>query len=111
MVKTEIIDKTIYDIVKKFASHISDKGISVKHAILFGSYARGNQKKDSDIDICIVSPDFGRDSISELQFLLKETRHVDDRIEPIPFNIDELNSKYSTLSSESSKIKTLIDLI
>lgn len=28
---------------------------SVKAAILFGSYAKGRQRKDSDIDICVIT--------------------------------------------------------
>jgi hypothetical protein len=28
---------------------------SVKAAILFGSYAKGKQRKDSDVDICVVT--------------------------------------------------------
>ena len=32
--------------------------LPVKEAILFGSFAKGKQKKWSDIDICIVSPKF-----------------------------------------------------
>jgi len=28
---------------------------TVKAAILFGSYAKGRQRKDSDIDICVIS--------------------------------------------------------
>ena len=30
----------------------------VDRAILFGSYAKGTQREDSDIDLIIISPDF-----------------------------------------------------
>ena len=31
--------------------------ISVKQIILFGSYAYGNPRKDSDIDLCVITED------------------------------------------------------
>ncbi len=41
------------------------KGIRVSKIVLFGSYAKGRQKVDSDIDIIIVSPDFRNKDIFE----------------------------------------------
>jgi len=43
--------------LKKFLKNLR-KDFSVKEIILFGSRARGNEKKDSDIDIIIVSNNF-----------------------------------------------------
>ncbi len=41
------------------------KGIDVDRIIVFGSYARGEEKKGSDIDIIIVSRDFEDKGIFE----------------------------------------------
>lgn len=39
------------------------KGISIYKVIVFGSYAKGKQKIDSDIDLIVVSKDFRNKSI------------------------------------------------
>ena len=52
--------------------------------ILFGSYAKGNQNEDSDIDIAIILKDFT--NVVDMQFqLMKLRRNIDSRIEPHPF--------------------------
>ncbi len=43
--------------LKKFKQHISAE-ITVDNFVFFGSRARGNFHKDSDIDLLIVSKDF-----------------------------------------------------
>ena len=43
-----------YEIAKEFANTI--KSDDIKLILLFGSVARGDDRKDSDIDILIVSP-------------------------------------------------------
>ena len=63
----------------------------VERAILFGSYARGQQREDSDIDLVIVSPDF--------QDMPKLQRHEElgwiawkantDYLEPLGFTPEE----------------------
>jgi uncharacterized protein len=51
--------------------------------ILFGSYARGNQKEDSDIDVAIVVDKIQGDYFSTRPLLWRIRREVDDRIEPV----------------------------
>ena len=44
------------------------KGIDVDRIVVFGSYARGEEKKGSDIDIIIVSRDFeGKDIFDRVE--------------------------------------------
>ncbi len=52
------ISNTIRDLFER-------KGISVQKIIIYGSYARGVQREDSDIDIIIISKDFRDKSIFE----------------------------------------------
>ena len=49
--------------------------IEISDAFLFGSYAKGEAKADSDIDLCVISPDFGKDEIEEGQYLFKKKLH------------------------------------
>lgn len=59
MSKTKVI-KNVKEILKEL---LKKKGISVYKIIIFGSFAKDNQKKDSDIDIIVVSKDFRDKSI------------------------------------------------
>jgi len=90
--------------VKKIATSyintIRNMGIPVDEAYLFGSYAKGKNNKFSDIDICIISPKFGKNYIEDSLTLKKIANKIDFRIEPIPFTRADLNNKYSTLATE-----------
>lgn len=103
MAKKKCITTDIKNTAIRFARVIDSQGIPVKGLIIFGSYAKGMAKKDSDIDLCIVSPKFGKDSVSELQFLLKQSRYVDDRIEPVPMSVKEYKENFSPLVFEIKK--------
>jgi predicted nucleotidyltransferase len=73
----------------------------VKQAYLFGSFARGNQHKDSDIDIAIILKG-SFDEFDTQVDLMKYSRSIDLRIEPHPIAEKEFN-KYDALSSEVLK--------
>lgn len=79
--------KTLIKIVRKFSALLKEAGIPVEHVILFGSYAKGEAGKDSDIDLCVVSKSFGKDRLKEIGILLKFAARVDGRIEAIPASI------------------------
>lgn len=51
---------TVETIIKAYAKAITDQGIKVEKVLLFGSYARGDARPESDIDLVIVSNDFQR---------------------------------------------------
>ena len=55
---------------------------------LFGSYARGNQNEDSDIDIAVVFKDYNNLMDMQLE-LMRMRRKIDSRIEPHPFRESE----------------------
>jgi predicted nucleotidyltransferase len=52
------MDKKIPKTLKEFRSALEAAGIKVDRIILFGSYATGNAKKESDIDVAVISEDF-----------------------------------------------------
>jgi predicted nucleotidyltransferase len=49
--------KKLKQIAKEFAKEL-EKEIKVEKIILFGSFAKGKAKKDSDLDLLIISPNF-----------------------------------------------------
>ena len=103
MVEKQTIRKNIQNIALKFRKLLEEEGTPVEKLILFGSYARGKANKESDIDLCIISSKFGKDTTDELQFLLKKTRRIDTRIEPIPVSPQEYRNHDSPLIIEIRK--------
>jgi hypothetical protein len=62
----------------------------VRSVYLFGSYAEGRATDESDIDIAVISPDFGQDRHRDLA-LLSRCRLPDAlEIEALPFSDREL---------------------
>ena len=55
MLKTR---QKIKNIVGEYKKTLLDLGIRVERVILFGSFAKGKPKKDSDIDLIVISNDF-----------------------------------------------------
>lgn len=83
-ISDEILEK-----LKRFLSMVSDSGLHIERAILFGSYAKGTENTWSDIDIALVSKDFTGIGFYDRKrvnpFLIK----VDSRIEPHPFKPED----------------------
>jgi len=57
--------------------------------ILYGSYAVKKNRVDSDIDIAVVSRDFGFDRFEEGSNLNYLASKVDHRIEAVPISLDD----------------------
>ena len=74
--------------IKKFLARLSEQGIRVESAYLFGSYAKGCEDRWSDIDVAIISSDFTDDRLEERIRLMKLSADTDSRIEPVPFRPD-----------------------
>lgn len=78
---TKKIDKEIIDIINKYIE-IVNKNYDVIAIILFGSYAKGTQREDSDIDIAIITDDIKTDKFDEEVNLMQLRNNIDYRIEP-----------------------------
>lgn len=55
----------IKEIVEEYKQALSVLGINVERVILYGSYALGNEREDSDIDLVIISRDFLKMNLRE----------------------------------------------
>ena len=71
-------------------------------AYLYGSEARGQAGPWSDIDIAVVSPDFGDDLFGAQLALILLAAQVDDRIEPRAFTPESFSAN-NPLASEIQK--------
>ncbi len=90
----------VIKIAQRYIDQVRQDGVQVSAAYLYGSYAKGTPRQDSDIDVCVVSSQFGKDTISEMVRLSKVAHKVDDFIEPYPMNPEEFNEKYNPLAHE-----------
>ena len=79
-----MVANSTVDTVRRYLSRLPDVGIPVVAGVLYGSFARGEERPDSDIDLLVVSPAFDGAKDSRLvDALWHMTWRVDSRIEPI----------------------------
>lgn len=93
MDKREALEKA-----KQF-SELVIKKYDPKKIILFGSYARGNYRIDSDIDIMVVFDKIEGSFLEKEVDLYKLRRSVDENIEPVLY--EENNDPSGFLESVS----------
>ena len=103
-----MINKEITDKILAFGKLLREGGLPVDKLVLFGSYARNTQRTGSDIDVAVISPNFGYDLIDEMQFLFKQRRNIDALIEPYPLSPDEFEKDFSPIVSEIRKYGMLV---
>jgi len=84
--------KTIIPIVQQYIDDVKN-AMPIDKVFLYGSFANGTQKKDSDVDICFFSKSFesrrNLDILTEL-FYLKTKYDREILIEPNAFPVSEL---------------------
>jgi len=77
------MDKTaIISNVQKYAEEVQ-KALHPSAIVLFGSYAQGNARDDSDIDVAVIFNGFSGNHWETSTKLWELTCNIDDRIEPI----------------------------
>lgn len=77
----KFIDNELMQIVQKYVDKILEN-YNVEAIILFGSYAKGTEHEDSDIDIAVITDDIENDIFDEEVKLMILRRGIDYRIEP-----------------------------
>jgi len=91
LVKTR---QQIEEIIKQYTSKLVDLGIGVERVILFGSYAKGHPREDSDIDLIVVSRDFQNMNIRErLEILGIASARIMQPIQSKGYTPQEMESK------------------
>lgn len=86
------IPSKIINVIQEFIKLLKEENIKIEKVILFGSYAKGSQRVDSDIDLAIISPDFKEeDCIKNMTLLLCKANLLKVDIQTIPFSIEEYN--------------------
>ncbi len=74
--------------LREFQKALEEEGIRVTKIVLYGSQISGEFHPDSDIDVAVVSPDFGKDRFEEGAKLFQIACRIVPRIEPVPISLD-----------------------
>jgi len=94
--ESEIIDE-----IRRLVQSLK-KDIKLDSVILFGSYAKGNAVENSDVDIAVISPEFGQNPLKDKQLIYRTI--IRDDIEPFfeihTFTPSELKDSDSFFVSE-----------
>jgi uncharacterized protein len=88
MVKTET---EIREIIFRYAEELKKLGITSHKILLYGSYAKGSAREDSDIDLIVISESFEGMNIRErLELLGIAAGKVFEPIEALGYTPDEI---------------------
>lgn len=80
------IPKKIEKEITEYIANLKKDRLPIKKVILFGSYAKGRQRKWSDIDLCVISPRF-KNAFEAMQYLwLRRINDYGHAIEPVGFS-------------------------
>jgi len=95
------------EIIEKLTNYklLVSKHFDIDELVLYGSYAKGTQNADSDIDVAVVVNSIDQDFFTYAPLLWKLKREIDDRIEPI---LIEKNSDESGFLKEVLKTGLII---
>ncbi|MBN2209154.1 MAG: nucleotidyltransferase domain-containing protein [Candidatus Coatesbacteria bacterium] len=98
-----MVDESIIEIVRRYLRLLNERGVPASFAVLFGSFARGDQRPESDVDVIIVSKEYDEDwrkwnrKLWELRYL------VDARIEPTPVGEHEFETDDTSIRIEMAR--------
>lgn len=75
----------VIETVRRYLRALEEHGVHVDDAILFGSFAKGTAREESDIDVALISESFSGDRFDDRRRIIPYRRAIDSRIEPMPF--------------------------
>lgn len=88
----------------QIAKEIKNKLLASPYPIiriyLFGSCARGETFKDSDIDIAVVCEPFNESRVKEVVTFYALIRGIDTRTEIIVLHPEDMENRYLTIAQE-----------
>lgn len=84
----------IKGIINRYANELRKMGITPERILIYGSYAEGHPREDSDIDLIIVSNDFKDKNLRErLEILGLAAGRIFEPIEAMGYTEDEIELK------------------
>lgn len=89
-----MLDKeTVVKLAERYALEVV-KMLNPQAVVLFGSYAKGTAKADSDIDIAVILNDFTGDYLEIYKQLYRLRRNISADIEPVLLDSSRDDSEF-----------------
>ncbi|MBI5298980.1 MAG: nucleotidyltransferase domain-containing protein [Deltaproteobacteria bacterium] len=104
-----MVPKKIRNVVRKFTQALKKAEFPAFRTVLFGSYARGEARQDSDIDLCLVSEKFRRNREKYRKEATMVAFGIDPRLQviatdPQSLKTNHLSSLYIQIQREGISI-------
>lgn len=80
--------KTVIERLRAAVERLRE-AVPVDCVFLYGSYARGDPKPYSDVDVAVISPAFGRDIVAETVMLMEFFDDGEMIVEPRAYSREE----------------------
>ncbi len=78
-----MVQQDVIDLIKQYIKNLRDGGMDIKFALLYGSYAKNEENKNSDIDVLLIADDFDTNDDVILSAPWSPKYRNDFRIEPV----------------------------
>lgn len=102
-------EKKYMNELKKFIENVN-KSIKIQKIILFGSRAAGDFRKESDIDLMIVSPEFEGKNFFERVKIMYNYWELDYAVDFLCYTPKEFNELGKKISIVSEAIKSGVEI-
>ena len=96
-------ENDVITIVSRFLEELQRSGLRLAAAYLYGSYAAGAARPDSDIDVALVSEDFHGDWLEDQRKVMDALLRCDARIEPVRFHPRQFQDEHPLVWEIKSK--------
>ena len=103
------LNSSIEQTVRSYRQVLGEAGLPIDKILVFGSQAKGTARQWSDVDVAVVSSEFGRDYHNDLLRLLELRENISLAIEPHPMTPEELQDPWSSFASEVRKYGIPVD--
>ena len=107
-----MVDRKIIEKTSNYIQYLIDNGININKAFLYGSYARGEENIESDIDIMIISKEFDNYNDKQIGKLWRITKNFDYKIEPFivgynKFDKDDISPIIQVVKNDGIEISII----
>ena len=90
MAKSIRLNSKVKQAIANYIKHLQKMGINIQKAYLFGSFVKNDNSKWSDIDLCLISPQFeSENEVWELLWQNRQDEDIDVILSPIGFHPDD----------------------
>jgi predicted nucleotidyltransferase len=102
--------KTVLEIISNFKTALESEGVTPQKILLYGSYANGDNRPDSDIDLVVISEDFeGKGYWQRIDLLSKAIYTVFQPIEAVAMTPKEWESGKSFITDYAKNAEVIYE--